>query len=459
MDRLEVLSQAVIATLKEFQAEKRPLNPTTLKEAFSTRQELVSLLYPVFDATAKEGRSGPSAPGRTLYRVPLAKSETPEESNIEPLSELRKAFLKIIDTFEPMIKGDYEDRFAGLHKKLDACTSLLPLGRLGEQIGQMVGELINEAIGRIELSNDFLVELSKDLFKMEEQLSSYQDYNRETHQMSSDFHNDILSHTDEMDSAFNSDRSLQDVRHLLTSKLNTISKAIEIKRESDEARLQEADANITELQNNLRIYKEEILQIRERSKSLEKEVLLDPLIQINNRRAYDLQIRENLRRFHRNGEQFSLILIDIDHFKKVNDAYGHKAGDKCLQEIAKLIKSSLRQSDFLARYGGEELIVILPGSDAAGAQNVAEKIRSCIANARFCFKDEIIPVTISLGVTVVMASDTDPDTPFIRVDEAMYRAKKGGRNRACVITDLSFCKMLDSNLQTGQLAGVEQTKR
>ncbi len=262
-----------------------------------------------------------------------------------------------------------------------------------------------------------------------------------------------------MDSVFNSGRSLQDVRHLLTSKLNTISKAIEIKRESDEARLQEADANITELQNNLRIYKEEILQVKERSESLEKEVLLDPLTQINNRRAYDLQIREYLRRFHRNGEQFSLILIDIDHFKKVNDDYGHKAGDKCLKEIVKLIKSSLRQSDFLARYGGEELIAILPGSGAAGAQNVAEKIRSCIANARFYFKDEILPVTISLGGTVVMTSDTDPDTPFIRVDEAMYRAKKGGRNRVCVITDLSFCKMLESNLQAGQLAGVEQTER
>ena len=133
--------------------------------------------------------------------------------------------------------------------------------------------------------------------------------------------------------------------------MNTISKAIEIKRESEEARLQEPDANINELQNNLRIYKDEILQVKERSKSLEKEVLLDALTKINNRRAYDLQIRENLRRFHRNGEQFSLILIDIDHFKKVNDDYGHKAGDKCLQEIAKLIKSSLRQADFLARYG------------------------------------------------------------------------------------------------------------
>ena len=174
MDRLEVLSQEVIAILKEFRAEKRMLNSATLKEAFSTRQELVSLLYPASDITAKGERQAPSVPGRALHRVPLARSETPEESNIEPLSEIRKAFLKILDSFSPMIKDDYENRFTELQKKLDGCISLLPLGLLGEQIGQMVGELINEAIGRIEFSNDFLVELSKDLYKMEEQLSSYQ---------------------------------------------------------------------------------------------------------------------------------------------------------------------------------------------------------------------------------------------------------------------------------------------
>ena len=110
-------------------------------------------------------------------------------------------------------------------------------------------------------------------------------------------------------------------------------------------------------------------------------------------------------------------------------------------------------------WGGEELIAILPGSSTAGAKNVAEKIRGCIANARFSYNGNIIPVTISLGVTEVMASNTDPETPFIRVDEAMYRAKKDGRNRVQVISDLSFCKISGSNLQAGQPAGLKQTER
>jgi diguanylate cyclase len=438
MGPLDVLSKAVIETLREFSSGKRPLDCASLKEAFTERQEVISLLYPALDVLAN-----PDV--RKLSRVSLVKSETPKESNIEPVSQLRNVFLKILNGLGPMIKDDYENRFSELQKKIKECESLLPLSLIGEQLGQMVGELISDAIERVEFSNDFLVELSKDLFKMEEQLSSFQDYNKETHQVSDEFHNDILSHTGEIHRAFDSGKSLQDIRNLITSKLNTISKAIEIKRESDEVRLRKADASIAELQDNLRIYKQEILQVKERSESLEKEVLLDALTQINNRRAYDLQIRESLRGFHRNGEQFSLILMDIDNFKRVNDDYGHKAGDKCLKEITKLIKSSLRQSDFLARFGGEELIVILKGSGVGDARNVAEKIRSCIERAHFCYKDEKIPVTISLGVTEVMASDTDPETPFIRVDEAMYRAKKDGRNRVSVITDMSFWKVSEGN--------------
>ncbi len=427
MEPLEELAEVVIATLKEFSKEKRPLDSASLKEALSARKEVLSLLHRAGDEPDGDGQ-GLSEPGRGLCRVLPAESETIVESNILALPELRKAFFKILGSVGPMIKDDYESRFSELQQKLDGCDSLLSLGRLGEQIGQMIGELINKAVERMEFSNDFLVELSKDLYKMEDQLSQHQNYNRETYQISSAFHDDLLSHTNEMHRVFDSGKSLRDIRHQIDVKLNTISEAIELKRQSDEVRLQEADASIAELQNNLRIYKQEILQIKDRSETLKKEALLDSLTQINNRRAFDLQIRENLRRFHRNGEQFSLILMDIDHFKRVNDDYGHKAGDKCLKEIAKLIKSSLRQSDFLARYGGEELIAILNGSDAANARDIAEKIRSRIEKTRFCYKDVVIPVTISLGVTEVMASDTDPEAPFIRVDEAMYRAKKDGRN-------------------------------
>ncbi len=458
MEPLELLSEAVIDTLKKFSIGKRTLTSATLQEAFSTREDVRSLLYPVVNASTNGEGQGLSGPGKEPPRVSPAESETLNEPDTGSVSEIRNAFLKILDRLGPVMNEDYTNRFRELQKKIKECESLIPLGLIGEQVGEMAGELINRTIESLGLSNDYLIELSKDLYKMEEQLLSYQTYNKETHQIGSEFHNDLLSHTYDMHRAFDSGKSLKDIRDLITLKLNTISKAIETKCKSDDARLLEADTKIAELQNNLRTYKEEILQVRDRAEHLEKEVLLDELTQMNNRRAYDLQIRESLRRYHRNGEQFSLVLMDIDQFKKVNDSYGHWAGDKCLKEIAKLIKSSLRKTDFFARYGGEELIAILYGASVGNARDVAEKLRRHIEKARFYYQNDIIRVTISLGVTQVMPSDTEPEAPFSRVDEAMYRAKQDGRNRVRVITDLSLRKR---PAETFELAAsqMEQTER
>jgi diguanylate cyclase len=286
---------------------------------------------------------------------------------------------------------------------------------------------------------------------MEEDLFSYQSHNRETYILSNEFQDDVLLHTGDMGHALNVGNEFEHVRHLITSKISVIAKAVEVKRQEDEVRLLESDKKIEELQNNVKTYNQEILQVRERADTLEKEVLLDELTQTSNRRAYDLRANDALRRYHRDGVPFSLIFIDIDHFKKVNDGYGHSAGDKCLREIAKLLKGSLRKTDFFARYGGEEFIAILDGNNAEEARNVAEKMRSRIKKTRFSYNEEIIPVTISLGVTEVMRSDTDAEVCFFRADEALYRAKKDGRNRVRVITDLPLCKIQNDNSQGFQL--------
>ena len=176
--------------------------------------------------------------------------------------------------------------------------------------------------------------------------------------------------------------------------------------------------------------KKEIGQVQKKTKILEQEILLDSLTGIYNRRAYELRIREELSRYQRYNQPFSLVLFDIDHFKKVNDRYGHQAGDKCLREITGRIRPSLRECDFLARYGGEEFVMILPGTSEDDAFKAAEKVRNLIEKTRFVYQGAEVPVTISLGLTQVKPTDQDPDMLFKRVDNAMYQAKKGGRNRA-----------------------------
>ncbi len=155
---------------------------------------------------------------------------------------------------------------------------------------------------------------------------------------------------------------------------------------------------------------------------------VDPLTGTNNRAAFDLAIDKEVERSHRHHMPLSLAVIDIDFFKQVNDKYGHSAGDSVLRKVTEIIKETLRASDELFRYGGEEFTIILNGTDNEGAANVAERVREEIENNYFEFENEQIPLTVSIGVACLTTRD-DAKRLFNKADAALYRAKETGRNK------------------------------
>jgi len=156
---------------------------------------------------------------------------------------------------------------------------------------------------------------------------------------------------------------------------------------------------------------------------------IDGLTQIYNKRYFLETIEREMGRAQRYRRDLSLIMFDIDHFKKINDTYGHLAGDYVLKQLAAVIKSRIRREDILSRYGGEEFSIILPEIDTYNAMQFAEKIRRLTEKSVFRFEDTEIPVTISIGVTSLTPDTTDP-TEFVKhADEKLYEAKEQGRNR------------------------------
>ena len=125
---------------------------------------------------------------------------------------------------------------------------------------------------------------------------------------------------------------------------------------------------------------------------------------------------------------FSVLMFDIDHFKKINDTYGHLAGDFVLKELARLVKSLMRKSDLCGRFGGEEFIIILPETKLVGAMRFANRLRESVEKHKFIFNNIQIPVTISIGITSAGFSDS-VESLLSRVDDALYEAKRKGRNR------------------------------
>ncbi|KPJ89642.1 MAG: hypothetical protein AMJ53_15585 [Gammaproteobacteria bacterium SG8_11] len=153
----------------------------------------------------------------------------------------------------------------------------------------------------------------------------------------------------------------------------------------------------------------------------------DPLTGIGNRAAMNTALHREIELASRHHRSLCVILLDVDHFKSINDTYGHAAGDHCLQSLVKCAENSVRISDLLFRYGGEEFMIILPETDESGVLRLAKRIRRRVERLETTYQNQLIRMTISLGITTLRESD-DEKTLFTRADEALYKAKQEGRN-------------------------------
>lgn len=164
--------------------------------------------------------------------------------------------------------------------------------------------------------------------------------------------------------------------------------------------------------------------------SLRRQSVLDPLTGLFNRRYFEETLRRELARARRMASPLSLVVLDVDHFKRVNDGFGHTAGDAVLRAIAQLVRQSIRDCDVACRYGGEELVILMPDCAQADAARRAEALRADIAGAPPML-DEAGPdtVTASFGVAQFPVHGPDAEALFRAADGALYRAKRAGRNR------------------------------
>ncbi len=194
-------------------------------------------------------------------------------------------------------------------------------------------------------------------------------------------------------------------------------------------------------QQELRKSAETISAIEDRLKKKETEAQYDPLTVVANRRLFDKKLRELMVLRESKNIPCSLIMLDVDDFKRINDLYGHRAGDEVLRSIALALEKELRTEDMVARYGGEEFVVLLPDNDLKDASSVAERLRERIEKLSIPFDPSSnISVTVSLGVAEVHKGDT-PEEVVARADKAMYLAKKEGKN--CVRSERDLARAGD----------------
>ncbi len=189
----------------------------------------------------------------------------------------------------------------------------------------------------------------------------------------------------------------------------------------------------TDVNRNLLLHLHQLVQenekLKQENKKLKENIRIDALTKVYNRQFMEEYLRDELSRSDRYSSHFSMLILDIDFFKKINDTYGHQVGDFVLKKIADIMKKTLRNSDMIFRYGGEEFLVALPETELKGACRAADKLRKTI-------EDEIFDtiqwsITVSIGVSE-RKDNISLDELIHNVDMALYEAKKGGRNQVRV---------------------------
>ena len=178
----------------------------------------------------------------------------------------------------------------------------------------------------------------------------------------------------------------------------------------------------------------DISELKEKREALLQLATTDPLTGASNRRQFLERLDDELARLKRKGGAVTLLMADLDHFKRVNDTYGHAAGDAVLKHFVEIVSETLRKTDEIGRLGGEEFAIVLPGEGIEGARELAERLRERIKTSPSIFENKPIPISVSIGIASLSAHDSSAEAALKRSDEALYSAKKTGRDRVTIHT-------------------------
>ncbi len=282
----------------------------------------------------------------------------------------------------------------------------------------------------------YLTRVNKELVTISEALGLAIDVESEQHQAAEKLSSTVSEHMKIMRTTVETENGIDNLKQTVSEHLTAIQNALtyfDTNRSSNES-----------LTDQLKALVEQVQSVESESKKTKKlleeerhKATHDPLTALPNREAYNERAFHELQRFKRYCRPLTLAICDIDYFKKINDTYGHQAGDKVLKLIAKVVQTRLRKVDFIARYGGEEFVLLLPETTASKAHTVLDKIRAAVGNTAFRFKEEPVQITISFGITEFKAED-DVEDAFERADKALYQAKSNGRNRCEILEGKSI---------------------
>ncbi|MEN2394930.1 GGDEF domain-containing protein [Pseudomonas halotolerans] len=238
----------------------------------------------------------------------------------------------------------------------------------------------------------------------------------------------IREQVDGLQSSVQEADDLEGLKQVLENHLEGLLGTMDQHQKQRDQREREVSARLKSLAERVALMEQDAQVVRDNLEEQRQKALIDPLTGLPNRAAWSERLEQEVAQWQRHGNSLLLAMLDLDHFKRINDNYGHLAGDRVLKIIASVLRRRLRGGDFIARFGGEEFVLLVPDTPLASGAGLAETLRAAIEACPFHFKGEPVTITVSVGMTAFKSGEHS-DSVLKRADQALYRAKNAGRNR------------------------------
>ena len=405
---LAAVINAVIQTPSEPGAQVADANHKSgfMQRLFATREKPAGRDAPQADARNVEGSAAKAAP--------------------QTADGARDILMQLLERLS--LPNEYLADLEAIRNRIEAVEDGESWDPIIEQIADLIQKIRRRDQREKQGIEDFLVKLSDRLLEVDRQLQDSGQYYDESLQAGDELNNAVKKEISGIENSVREASDLGQLKHVVQTHIESVLQQMEKHRQHEQQRYQQAKAQIDSLSERLQEMESESQDLRSRVEEERNQAMTDALTGIPNRLAYEQRLDEEIARHKRFNTPLVLAVWDVDHFKKVNDRFGHRAGDKVLRALATTLRDGIRETDFVARYGGEEFVLLMTGSNLDECLPVAERLRSAVAATGFHFRGQAVTITASCGLAEFDEGETVGQW-FERADKALYRAKQSGRNR------------------------------
>jgi len=380
---------------------------------------LLSQLLAFYETALKAKNNAPKAGILNEHKTTNAQQQSIEQVN----QAILEKFLNILNSL--VLSDEHTKQLASIKQSLN--TSM-PNEALLNSFLETFNVIIEDFNEERETSETFLSTLNDTLTAMQSALRTTLSGTRKSTQKHNKLNEQLHQHIDDMSGVVSNATSLTDIKSDINEKLTLIASALEEKTSFESEQQQALEQQLKEMNAKVKRLEKQSASFEKRLQETQTKSMQDALTKLNNRAAFDEYFTKQMVRYHHDAFELAIVILDLDDFKRINDTYGHTAGDKTLQVIANTLTKHIPKDVFIGRYGGEEFVLIFNNVKKQKLLTELNNIRKQISRLPFKFKSNKVSITMSIGATLVQKDD-NIHIAFERADKALYQAKEQGKNR------------------------------